>query len=393
MDPHHHLMNVQSVAPGEVDETEPPAVEIKEDVAPLDLVAEEEMEVEVLRSERPEAPVQEAELVQTKAAVEPEPPAAGVEVSPSAIEPEAIEPSPVSKPEKPVAEVTVEPEEPPELPEIPMAEAEESTPAPEPAPETEATTEPQAVISDLTPEEPGSVAIIDPEVQTEDSTSEPDPELALAPRPLTVETFELPAEIPAIMEQDAPDFEAYVEEQATDDEPVLEIEDVIGQAEQRPLEETLAQLAQVLEAVVEADAEAGVEATETSELPELFAPLRESLEDLGETGITETGMKTADLTDKLLDFLRAAGYENPRVALSDLTDRRGSAFLAQAITYLRELSERIDQSEMARSWLRPDAADSDEEKSGFTFVDRLGRALIAPLVYAENVTADLATDI
>jgi len=170
-------------------------------------------------------------------------------------------------------------------------------------------------------------------------------------------------------------FEEFI---ADEDRPevVPDIETIIVNANEQPLEETLVQLSFSL---VETS-------SQDYDLSSIESALKDVVEALGQDSvdlvITEAEQViTPELTQKLLILLRAVGYEDPREVLVDFVSQHNLEFLLQAIRYLyqlldddrRELSPRVSVS---LSSLRADDA----------LGARLGRAILYHFFGENTVT-------
>lgn len=157
----------------------------------------------------------------------------------------------------------------------------------------------------------------------------------------------------------------------TPPETTPDIDKIVTEAADRPLEETLVQLSYYL-------AEAGTEPTDKSRqinkaLKELADILPPSLAEY--KGQELQAVITPEMTQKLLILLRAVGYDNPREVLVGFVERNDFEFLLQAIRYLYQLSDKATQQELLLT--RP---------VNFTVMDvaeplanRLGRAIMQRL--------------
>lgn len=228
---------------------------------------------------------------------------------------------------------------------------------------------------------------------SQDLISEPQPQPAYAATPPDAEAAGAAGE--------AGGFEAYVRTYDAAREssgPVLDPVEVMITAEEHPPEETLARLARAMgeydghdserlvivrEALVQAadliEAQLPAEAAEAP-IPEDMPADGTAPETMAEHRRVET--VTPDLTEKLLLLLRAIGYDDPHRTLVELVERRGLAFMSQAVLSLQRLSDTEGRGEVSDSWFG--AAPPDEaqtaEISSVPLTGRLGKALIAMIM-------------
>ncbi len=144
----------------------------------------------------------------------------------------------------------------------------------------------------------------------------------------------------------------------------MPLETIIEQADEQPLEQTFVQLAHYLADTLQESQIADVDTAKVSDetVPEQskqFIELRAILQDIAEVlplsyyvdeETSEQHIKiTPELTEQLLLLLRSLGYEQPKEALVEFVRVYGLTFLLQAIQYMCQLSNTIEQQEFLAS--------------------------------------------
>jgi hypothetical protein len=218
------------------------------------------------------------------------------------------------------------------------------------------------VVEDYTTEPTEIEAIID-EPQAASADEQPsafDPETIEAFEPAIIEAYqELMATVDVVSTFDIsdddkesnaepmPDFESFIAEQSTDEQP-MKLESIRTLANEQPLEKTFAQLVAVLPEIEDKE--------EKNELQRIMRDIEVMLPKYQAASLAEEkpgSVITPALTDKLLMLLRTLGYEHPREELVRFVGRYGLVFLIQALQYMYQLSIESNRQEFAGTAVPP----------------------------------------
>lgn len=170
-------------------------------------------------------------------------------------------------------------------------------------------------------------------------------------------------------------FQEFIESQP----PVAEVKErktIQAEAEDRTLMETFVQLAAALnELSASAETEQhGDKIAELIKIQLLFTEIHEELNDQYANGLEKIKPPqiTLEITSKLLELLRALGYQNAQEALMEFVSKYNLEFLLQAVRYFYQLTNEDNRQEfLFHRTTTHLALDKDD-----TVATRLGRAII-----------------
>ncbi len=151
---------------------------------------------------------------------------------------------------------------------------------------------------------------------------------------------QVPKEVTVEVTSDVNVFADFLDIQPESEE-TIDIETIVTNANEQPLEETFAQLIELLEGG-SFDSTDVMSAIKDFSKAFAYSNREHSTE-------REELLVTPAITQKLLDLLRAIGYENPQEALLGLISRHDLEFLVQAMRYLAQLANPDNQHEFLRS--------------------------------------------
>lgn len=169
---------------------------------------------------------------------------------------------------------------------------------------------------------------------------------------------------------DANEFEIFLAEQPSAELPIT-LAAIQEKSNEQPLEQTLAQLAELL-------SEFGNEpeytelAKDVQDITDVLPACFITLEDTHEQRVEIT----PGMTSKLLTLLRFLGYEEPGETLVAMTRKYGLAFLMQALGYLNQLKHAENRQEFTTTVISSVSPDEDNLRL------RMGKAIFGLITHS-----------
>ncbi len=176
-------------------------------------------------------------------------------------------------------------------------------------------------------------------------------------------------------EANTPIFDTFIKQQQEVMDEGLSLGEVLQQADKQGLEQTFAQLAEVLENNLPTadDQEEYLELTNVlSAIQEELSVCMVSNEETGEVALKVT----PELIQQLVALVKFLGYEHPKEVITSLIELYGMAFLIEALQYLCDLNNPINQIE----FFRGQTAISASNNTGSNLHLRIGKVLLRLIV-------------
>ncbi|MDB5164571.1 MAG: hypothetical protein JWL89_197 [Candidatus Saccharibacteria bacterium] len=148
------------------------------------------------------------------------------------------------------------------------------------------------------------------------------------------------------------------------------VESIQEVANERSLEETLAQLAVCIAEKTE-DMKDSEDAVIIIQLIQEISEELNRLEALAKTETSEQSFLTPEITQKLLQLLRALGYQKPQEALTQFVEKYDFELLVHSVKYLHQLVDDENRPEFLSPKLSTHITASNDE----SVIQRLGKTI------------------